>query len=179
MGLNKVFLLGNVGKDPVMVSNPNGVPIAKFSLATHEMQKSPDGKYVESTEWHEVVVVGSQASFVINNVKKGKHLLVEGSLCNREFTTKDGTKWRISQIKAHRVEFAGPAPRATDMLTASSDSPAEPTSPQNEEAQPATSAVKESPLFSSKPIPQTFSYQAKGGLFESLVEEDLKNPSES
>lgn len=148
MSLNKVMLIGVVGQDPMVINTKTGVPMARLSLATHERVKTDDGKYVEVTDWHEVVVVGSTAKFALAHVRKGKHLLVEGRLKNREFTTKEGLKVKTIQIKADRVEFVGPAPKGSREDSAS---------------EPSDSAPASDVILCSAPSPT----------LEALVEEDV------
>ena len=127
MSLNKILLIGIVGQDPQTISTKTGIPMAKFSLATHEREKSSDGKYTEVTDWHEIVVVGSTAKFVLTHVRKGKHLLVEGRLKNREFTTKDGIKVKTVQVRSDRVEFVGPVVKTNKEESSVEQSPLLPT----------------------------------------------------
>jgi single-strand DNA-binding protein len=126
MSLNKVLLIGIVGQDPTVITTKTGLPMARFSLATHEREKSDGGQYVEITDWHEIVVVGSTAKFVLTHVKKGKHLLVEGRLKNREFTTKEGVKVRTIQVRSDRIEFVGPVAK-NSKEEAEYNTPAHPT----------------------------------------------------
>ncbi len=79
-GVNKVLLLGNVGKDPEMKATQSGMVIAQFPLATAERQKDQSGNWVDKTEWHNLVCFGKTAEIVRDYVKKGKQLFIEGSL---------------------------------------------------------------------------------------------------
>jgi len=79
-GVNKVMLLGNVGKDPEMKATQGGMVIAQFPLATAERAKDQTGNWVDKTEWHNLVCFGKTAEIVRDYVKKGKQLFVEGSL---------------------------------------------------------------------------------------------------
>ena len=79
-GVNKVMLLGNVGKDPEMKATQGGMVIAQFPLATAERAKDQSGNWVDKTEWHNLVCFGKTAEIVRDYVKKGKQLFVEGSL---------------------------------------------------------------------------------------------------
>ncbi len=78
--VNKVILLGNVGKDPEIKSTPNGVPVATFSIATSERFKDKAGAWQDRTEWHNLVAYQRTAEIVRDYVKKGSKLYVEGRL---------------------------------------------------------------------------------------------------
>lgn len=89
--MNKVLLLGNVGKDPEIRSTQSGDKIANFSLATSEKWKDKNtGQKQEKTEWHRIVVFGPLASIIENYAPKGTKLLVEGKLQTRKWTDQSG-----------------------------------------------------------------------------------------
>ncbi len=96
--VNKVILLGNVGKDPEIRYTQAGDPIANFSLATSQRWKSKTGEKQERTEWHRVDVFGKQAEIVRDYVKKGKQVLVEGEIRYEEWVDKDGNKRNTTKI---------------------------------------------------------------------------------
>ena len=79
-GVNKVFLLGNVGKDPEIRSTPGGTMVATFGLATSDRQKDAQGAWQDRTEWHNLVAFGRTAEIIRDYVKKGNKLYIEGSL---------------------------------------------------------------------------------------------------
>jgi single-strand DNA-binding protein len=108
MSLNKVILIGNVGKDPDVRHFEGGNVIANVVLATNERgYKLPNGTEVpERTEWHNVVVRRDQANFVDKYVKKGSSLYVEGKLRTRDYE-KDGVKRYVTEVIAERIEFYG------------------------------------------------------------------------
>ena len=83
--INKVILIGHVGNLPTIRYTKEGVLVASFSLATHEIQNE-----IEHTEWHHIVSWGSLGSFVEENIKKGQLLYVEGKLKTRKWETKEG-----------------------------------------------------------------------------------------
>lgn len=87
-GINKVFLLGNVGRDPEIKATPGGTVIATFSLATADRQKDQQGQWKEVTEWHNVVAVARTAEVVRDYVKKGTQLFVEGKIQTRSWEDK-------------------------------------------------------------------------------------------
>jgi single-strand DNA-binding protein len=79
-GVNKVFLLGNVGKDPEIRSTAGGMTVASFSLATADRQKDAQGNWADKTEWHNIVCFQRTAEVVRDYVKKGTQLLIEGKI---------------------------------------------------------------------------------------------------
>ena len=90
--VNKVILVGNLGRDPEVRYTTNGNPVATFSMATTERWNDPSGERRERTEWHRVVVFGKQAEIAGEYLRKGKQVYVEGSLQTREWTDRDGNK---------------------------------------------------------------------------------------
>ena len=98
--VNKVFLLGNVGKDPDFRTTGGGTAVAKFSLATSFSQKDPQGNWQDRTEWHNIVAYGRLAEIVRDYVKKGSKLYVEGRIQTRNWEDKEhaGVKHYITEI---------------------------------------------------------------------------------
>jgi single-strand DNA-binding protein len=78
--VNKVILIGNLGKDPEVKVTPSGTPVAKFSLATNERYKDKNGQWQDRTEWHNLVAWQRTAEIIGEYVKKGSKIYVEGSL---------------------------------------------------------------------------------------------------
>jgi single-strand DNA-binding protein len=97
--VNKVFLLGNIGKDPEIRSTPNGTMVASFSLATTERQKDAAGNWTDKTEWHNLIAFSKLAEIVRDYVKKGSKLFIEGRLSTRNWEDKDTKK------KVYRTEI--------------------------------------------------------------------------
>jgi single-strand DNA-binding protein len=87
--VNKVFLLGNVGKDPEIRSTGSGKMVANFGLATSERYKDQQGNFQERTEWHNIVVYERLAEIVRDYVKKGSKLFIEGRLATRNWEDKE------------------------------------------------------------------------------------------
>jgi single-strand DNA-binding protein len=87
--VNRVFLLGNVGKDPEIRSTGGGTMVATFGLATSERSKDTQGNWQDRTEWHNIVVYGRLAEIVRDYVKKGSKLFVEGRLTTRNWDDKE------------------------------------------------------------------------------------------
>ena len=101
--LNKVLLIGRLGRDPEMRYTPSGQPVTNFSIATDETYTGKDGQKVEKTEWHRIVVWGKQAEFCGNYLAKGRLVYIEGKLETRKWTDKDGAEKYTTEIKADRV----------------------------------------------------------------------------
>jgi single-strand DNA-binding protein len=92
--VNKVILLGNVGKDPEIRSTPNGVMVANFTLATSDRFQDPQGNWQDRTEWHNLVTFKRTAEIVRDYVKKGTKLYVEGKLQTRSWDDKESGQKR-------------------------------------------------------------------------------------
>lgn len=105
MYLNKVFILGNLTRDPEMKSLPSGIAVTNFSVATNRVWKDKEGKKQESAEFHNVVVFNRQAEIVAQYLKKGSSVLVEGRIQTRSWDGDDGQKRYRTEIIADRVQF--------------------------------------------------------------------------
>ena len=110
--VNKVILIGNLGKDPEVRFTPNGRALAKFPVATSERWTDQDGNKQERTEWHNVVVWGKQAETCGQYLSKGRQVFIEGSIRSRQYDDKDGNKRYITEIVARDVRFLGGGGRA-------------------------------------------------------------------
>jgi single-strand DNA-binding protein len=97
--VNKVILIGNLGKDPEIRYTQSGEPIANFSLATSERWTDKAGQKQEKTEWHRVEVFGKTAQVVRDYCTKGKQVYLEGSIRYDEWTDKDGNKKYMTKIR--------------------------------------------------------------------------------
>jgi len=97
--VNKVILLGNVGKDPEIKVLPSGQPVANFSIATSDRYKDQQGNFQDRTEWHNITAYGKLAEIVRDYVKKGGKLYVEGRLTTRSWDDKESGK------KVYRTEI--------------------------------------------------------------------------
>jgi len=107
MSVNKVILVGNVGKDPEVRYLEKGVAVAKFSLATSETYKGKDGEKVTSTEWHNIVLWRGLAETVEKYVHKGSQLYIEGKIRTRSYDDKDGNKRYVTEIVADLMQMLG------------------------------------------------------------------------
>lgn len=110
MYLNKVYLIGNLTRDPELRSLPNGNKVTQFSLATNRVYKLENGQKQESTEYHNVVVFGRQAETSAQYLKKGQSVLVEGRIQTRSWDDKttNEKKYR-TEIVAESVQFGNKA----------------------------------------------------------------------
>ena len=97
-GVNKVILIGNLGKDPEIKYLEGNIARANFSLATSEFHKDKNGNKVEQTEWHNIVVWRTIAESAEKVLKKGTQIYVEGKLQTRQWIDKDGIKRNITEI---------------------------------------------------------------------------------
>jgi single-strand DNA-binding protein len=106
-GVNKVILIGNLGKDPEVRSIENGAKVASFSLATNEVFKGKDGNKVEQTEWHNIVVWRGLAELAEKYLKKGSQIYLEGRIKTRSWDDKEGNKRYITEIVGDTMNFLG------------------------------------------------------------------------
>ena len=97
--VNRVILIGNLGRDPEIRYTQGGEPIANFSLATSERWTGKDGQKQERTEWHRVEVFGKTAQVVRDYCSKGKQVYLEGQIHYDEWTDKDGNKRNTTKIR--------------------------------------------------------------------------------
>jgi len=102
--LNKVMLLGRLGRDPEKKYTGSGTAVCNFSVATSESVKKGTG-YEEKTEWHKVIVFGNQAENVTRFVKKGSLVFIEGRIQSRSYQDKDGNEKYVTEIVANSVRF--------------------------------------------------------------------------
>lgn len=107
-GVNKVFLLGLVGKDPEVKSTASGMTIASFSMATTDRQKDAQGNWSDKTEWHSLVSFGRTAEIVRDYVKKGSPLFVQGKIQTRSWDDKQsGKKQYRTEIVVDELSLVG------------------------------------------------------------------------
>jgi single-strand DNA-binding protein len=121
-GVNKVILIGNLGKDPELRYTPSGQPTASFSLATTEKWTDKNGQRQERTEWHNIVVWGKLAELVNQYLKKGRSAYVEGRISTRSWDDRDGNKKYRTEIVAREIQFLG-GPGQASSGDAAQDSP--------------------------------------------------------
>lgn len=102
-GLNKVLLIGHLGKNPEYITFDNGNQLAKFSLATSESFKNEFNEVVTQTEWHAVMAWGKLAAYAHKHLKKGHLIYLEGKIKTRSFEDKEGQKKYVTEIVADRL----------------------------------------------------------------------------
>ena len=105
--VNKVILVGNLGRDPELRYTKDGKGVANFTLATNERWRDKDGGSQERTEWHRIVVWGKQGENCAQYLQKGRSVYLEGRLQTREWEDKDGNKRQTTEIVAQTVQFLG------------------------------------------------------------------------
>jgi single-strand DNA-binding protein len=110
-GVNKVFLLGNVGKDPEIRATAGGMTIASFTLATADRAKDASGNWIDKTEWHNLVAFQRTAEIVRDYVKKGTQIFVEGKIQQRSWDDKEsGQKRYKTEILVNELSLLGGRP---------------------------------------------------------------------
>jgi single-strand DNA-binding protein len=105
--VNKVILVGNLGRDAELRYTPGGAAVAKFSLATTEVWNDKGGQRQERTEWHNIDLWGKQAESLSEYLVKGKQVYVEGRLQTDEYTDKEGNKRKSTKVRCDRVVLLG------------------------------------------------------------------------
>ena len=105
--VNKVILLGNLGRDPEVRYMPSGDPIANITIATSRRYKNKAGEMVEETEWHRVSFFGRLAEIASQYLKKGNPVYVEGRIRTNKYTDKDGIEKYSTEIVASEMQLLG------------------------------------------------------------------------
>lgn len=105
--LNKVMLIGNLGKDPEVRYTAGGTAVASFSLATSEKFKGKDGQWEEKTEWHNITLWGRTAEVAGEYLAKGRTVYIEGRLQTRKWTDKEGKDRYTTEIVGEKMQMLG------------------------------------------------------------------------
>jgi single-strand DNA-binding protein len=105
--VNKVILVGNLGRDAELRYTPGGSPVATLNLATTEIWHDKAGQRQETTEWHRIVLWGKTAESLNEYLTKGKQIYVEGRLQTRQWDDKDGNKRYTTEIRGDRIVLLG------------------------------------------------------------------------
>jgi single-strand DNA-binding protein len=125
--VNKVILIGNLGRDPETRYTQGGTPVSNFTMATTERWTDPSGEKKERTEWHRIVVWGKQAEIASQYLRKGRQVYIEGSLQTREWTDREGNKRQTTEVRAQRLQLLGrPEDRAGAQAPHAAEEVAEP-----------------------------------------------------
>jgi single-strand DNA-binding protein len=114
MTVNKVILVGNLGKDAEIRNTTSGLQLANLRLATTDRRKGADGSWQDHTEWHSVVCFDKLANLMERFGKKGKQLYVEGRIQTREYTDKEGQKRWSTEVIANEIRLLGGASRGDE-----------------------------------------------------------------
>lgn len=140
--VNKVILIGNLGRDPEVRYMPSGDAVANLNLATTEKWKDKSGEMQEQTEWHRVAFFGRQAEICGEYLRKGSAVYVEGRLQTRKYTDKEGVERYTTEIRGDRMQMlGGRAGGGGDAMPREMDPP-----PQGSSARPA-GQPKKAPSF--------------------------------
>ena len=105
--VNKVILIGRLGKDPEVKYTPSGAPVAKFSLATDEVFKDRSGEQQKRTEWHNIVAWNKLAEICGEYLTKGKQVYIEGRIQSRQWEDQAGNKRTAYEIVAREMKMLG------------------------------------------------------------------------
>lgn len=125
MAVNKVILVGNLGKDPELRYTPSGDAVATFSLATGEKFKGRDGQMQERTEWHNIVVWRQLAEVCGKFLHKGKQVYIEGKIRTRTYDDRDGNKRQITEVVADQMQMLGSKDTGGERSTSAPRNPPE------------------------------------------------------
>ncbi|MBC6991363.1 MULTISPECIES: single-stranded DNA-binding protein [Hymenobacter] len=110
-GINKVILVGNLGKDPEVRHLEGGVSVASFTLATNDHYKDKQGNRVERTEWHNITAWRGLAEMAEKYLKKGQQVYIEGKIRTRQYQDKDNQTRYITEIVADEISMLGGRPQ--------------------------------------------------------------------
>ena len=113
MSVNKVILVGNVGKDPEIRYLEGGTAVCSFPLATSETYRNRDGERITSTEWHNIVLWRGLAEIAEKYVKKGSQLYIEGRIRTRSWDDREGNKRYTTEIIGDNMQMLGRRPDVT------------------------------------------------------------------
>jgi single-strand DNA-binding protein len=136
MNLNKVMLIGRLGKKPEVNYIKPDVPVARFSIATSESYKNKEGEKVETTEWHNIVSWRNNAKFAENYLDKGMLVYIEGKLQTRKWDAQDGTTKYSTEIITNEIKILERR-QNSDESTPFAKTTAVPEKPKTEQSSPA------------------------------------------
>ena len=153
--VNKVILIGNLGRDPEVRYMPSGDAVANITIATTETWKDKAGEKQEQTEWHRVAMFGKTAEIAGEYLKKGSQVYIEGKLQTRKWTDKEGQERYTTEIRADRMQMLGSRSGGSERMA-----------PPDDEAPASRSTAAPAPAKKAAGAP------AKGGGFDDL-EDDI------
>ena len=126
MSLNKVILIGRLGRDPETRHMPNGDAVCNFSVATSESWKDQSGQKKERTEWHNITMYRKLAEIAAQYLKKGSQVYIEGRIQSRKYTGKDGIERTAFEIIASEMKMLGGKAEGSSESTNTAAPPAPP-----------------------------------------------------
>jgi single-strand DNA-binding protein len=129
--LNKIMLIGNVGKDPELQVTSDGTPFTRFSLAVNRSYKSASGEKVEETEWFNVVAWRQLAEICERYLHKGSKVYIEGRLSQRKYTDREGIQRSAVDVIATDMEMLSPKPASGSVLEGENHDPFLPDFPED------------------------------------------------
>lgn len=135
MNLNKVFIIGNLTRDPELRTLPSGTAVTNFGIATNRRWNNQSGERQEETQFHNIVLFGKQAEIASQYLKKGSMAMIEGRIQTRSWDAQDGTKRSRTEIVAERLQLG---PRKTG---GSSYQPNQPSQPNNKNKEKETESL--------------------------------------
>lgn len=132
--VNKVILIGNLGRDPEVRYTSGGTAVANFTMATTDRwNDAASGEKKEKTEWHRIVVWAKQAEIAGEYLRKGRQVYVEGSLQTREWTDREGNKRYTTEVRAQRFQMLGSRSDTQEPARVSETATAEPEASYNDD----------------------------------------------
>ena len=144
MALNKVLLIGNVGKDPEVRHLESGAAVATITLATSERYRDRNGESRELTEWHTVIAWRQLADLAENYIRKGMQIYVEGKIRSRSWDDQNGQKRYVTEIQADTIQLLGR--RSDNPTTQQAPPPQNPPQPRYNQPQQTTPSVSPADL---------------------------------
>ncbi|MGH9326588.1 MAG: single-stranded DNA-binding protein [Terriglobia bacterium] len=151
--INKVILIGRLGKDPEVKYTPSGAPVAKFSLATDEVFKDRAGEQQRRTEWHNVVAWNKLAEICGEYLTKGKQVYIEGSIRSRQWEDQTGNKRTAYDIVAREMKMLGSKSDADRPASSFSESDRPLARPEPAPTDPALESPAPSPEMTDEDVP--------------------------
>jgi single-strand DNA-binding protein len=155
--VNRVILVGRLGRDPEVKYTPSGAPVAKFSLATDEVFKDRSGEQQKRTEWHNIVVWNKLAEICGQYLTKGKQVYIEGSIRSRQWEDQAGNKRTSYEIIASRMQMLGSRAENERVMAAPSPGSERSAAPPAEHASferpPASEPSAEPPEITDEDVP--------------------------
>lgn len=145
MYLNKVFLYGNLTKDPELKALPSGTQVVSFSMATNRVYKDKDGKKQEQADFHNIVAFGRTAEVMAQYLGKGRPVFVEGRIQTRSWEGKDGSKQYRTEIVVDNFQFGASAPGGAGSSSAGGGNTSGAPRPAKEVEEPEAPAKQEGP----------------------------------